>query len=69
VHWYEVTTIIVSLIGTLGGLLWYLLAPLKEAIERIDTDIKSLHDDMTATNRRIDTLYQMFVDLLREGRK
>ena len=49
---------------------------LKEGIERIDADVKEGREDMkafraemAAANSRIDTLYQMFVDLLKEGRK
>jgi len=49
---------------------------LKEGIERIDSDVKAGQEDMrafraemAAANARIDTLYQMFVDLLQEGRK
>ncbi len=49
---------------------------LKEGIERIDSDVKQSQEDMrafrvemAAANARIDTLYQWFVDLLKEGRK
>lgn len=49
---------------------------LKEGIERIDADVKEGREDMkafraemTAVNQRIDTSYQMFVDLLRDSKK
>lgn len=41
----------------------------KLGFQHIDSDMKAFRAEMTAANQRIDTLYQMFVDLLKEGRK
>jgi len=46
------------------------------AVNRIDTDVKGVREDMKGLSSRldghatrIDQLYRMFVDLLKEGRK
>ena len=57
-NWIEVITII----GTLGGLMIYL-------IQRMDADIKSLGNRLDGHAMRIDQLYKMFVDLLKEQKK
>lgn len=53
--WIQVITIIASL----GGLMIYL-------IQRMDADIKSLCNRLDGHATRIDQLYKMFVDLLKE---
>lgn len=56
--WIQVLTIIASVIGSA----YYFSREIK-------ADIKSQTDRLDASNIRIDQLYGMFVDLLREGRK
>jgi hypothetical protein len=58
-----------TVMSVLGGIMFYLMGRVDGALNRMDQDLKSLHNDMTAANQRIDTLYQMFVDLLKEGRR
>lgn len=57
--WLQTLTII----GVLGSFTMWIF-------NRLDTDIKSLSsdlkNDMRTQNERIDRLYQMFVDLLKE---
>lgn len=60
--WVQVVTII----GTLGGLMFFL-------VQRMDKDITSLSDRIDKMGsrldghaQRIDQLYKMFVDLLKE---
>ena len=70
--WYQVATIVGVIIGfmaiiiTLG--IW--------AINKLDGDIKSLSIDVKSMGTRldghamrIDQLYHMFIDLVKEGRK
>ena len=53
--WIQVLTII----SVLGGLMIYL-------IQKIDSDVKSLGNRLDGHAMRIDQLYKMFVDLLKE---
>lgn len=53
--WLQVLTII----GVLGGFNFFMM-------QRMDDDIKSISNRMDGHARRIDQLYQMFVDLLKE---
>ena len=56
--WIQVITIIASL----GGLIIYL-------VQKIDSDVKSLGNRLDGHAQRIDQLYRMFVDLLKEHKK
>lgn len=53
--WIQVITII----GSLGALMIYL-------VQKIDSDVKSLGTRLDSHAQRIDMLYKMFVDLLKE---
>lgn len=46
----------------MAAIAWYFTHDIKE-------DLKELKSDMKIQNKRIDTLYQMFVDLLKERSK
>lgn len=50
---------VITIIGTLGGMMFYF-------ISKIDADIKAINARADVQNARIDQLYQMFVDLLKE---
>jgi hypothetical protein len=54
-HWAEVFTII----GVLGGFMIYML-------QRIEKDIDGSNRRLDGHAQRIDQLYKMFVDLLKE---
>lgn len=54
-NWIEVVTII----GSLGGIMFFL-------VNRIDSDVKSACARLDGHAQRIDQLYKMFVDLLKE---
>jgi hypothetical protein len=57
-EWIQVLTII----GVLGGFtLWH--------AARVDNEIKEIRETNKDTNRRVDQLYMMFCDLLKEQRK
>lgn len=71
---------IFAIIGALGGVVGvysFLKGGIEKMIQRhtdtlhkdimgIKDDIKEMREDSKKMNQRIDTLYQMFVDLLRE---
>lgn len=50
-----------TIIGVLGAFTFWLFT-------KLDTDIKSQNQRLDAQLQRIDKLYQMFIDLLREGK-
>lgn len=52
----------IFIVGSLGGLMFYF-------ISRIDAEIVQIKSRADSQNARIDQLYQMFVDLLKNGRK
>jgi len=56
--WYQVVTII----ATLGGLTVWLFS-------RLDADILALGNRMDRHDQRIDQLYTMFVELLKDAKK
>lgn len=66
--WVQVITIILSL----AGVTYWFKSELEKDIQRIDTDIKGLAQKLDietkAQTARTDQLYQMFIDLLKEGR-
>lgn len=57
-NWIEVFTII----GVNAGIIVWM-------VNKLDADIKSLGNRLDGHAARIDQLYKMFVDLLKEGRK
>jgi hypothetical protein len=65
--WIQVVTII----GSLGGIMIYMLQRLEKDFDRVNRDIDKINTNMDAMGRRldghatrIDQLYKMFVDLL-----
>lgn len=51
-----------TIIGTLGAFIFW-------TINRLDNDINKIHMDLREQGQRTDRLYEMFIDLLKEGRK
>lgn len=51
-----------TIIGSLGAFMFW-------GFTKLDNDIKSSNDRIDAQMCRIDQLYSMYVDLLKEGRK
>lgn len=63
--WIQVLTIIgtnIALFGILAALIMW-------SIGKIDSDVKGLGIRLDGHAMRIDQLYRMFIDLLKEGRK
>jgi hypothetical protein len=54
-EWLQVFTIIISL----AGFIFWVRTDLKEDINRVDQDCR-------AANLRVDQLYQMFIELLKD---
>lgn len=50
-----------TIIGVLGAFTFWLFT-------KLDNDIKSVATRMEQQNTRIDQLYQMFIDLVKEGK-
>jgi len=67
--WVQVFTIIFSL----GGILYWFKSDLEKDINRLDNDVKAsnarMDQHISLSNARTDQLYQMFIDLLKEGKK
>lgn len=65
-------TAVVS-VSTVVGFVYMFLRNMKDdlgrRIDRIDIDVKSCVARLDTHATRIDQLYQMFVDLLKEGKK
>jgi hypothetical protein len=63
--WIKVITIIginIALFGALATLIIYV-------VNKLDADVKSACTRLDGHAQRIDQLYRMFIDLLKEGRK
>ena len=67
---------IVTIIGTVFASMMIIKASLKESIDHITKAVDRLEVDQKETNARLDQfssrldqLYQMFIDLLKEGKK
>lgn len=67
---------ILALMGVNIAMLALLTTLVVWALGKIDAEVKSLSDSVKASNARLDShasridlLYRMFVDLLKEGRK
>lgn len=63
--WTQVMTII----GVLGGFMFYMIQRLEKDIDGINKNVDSLARRMDGHAARIDKLYEMFIDLIKEGRK
>lgn len=63
--WIQTLTII----GTLTGIMMYMGNRLHADVDRLDADMKLCMKRLDGHATRIDQLYQMFVDLLKENRK
>ncbi len=48
-----------TIIGVLGAFTFWLFT-------KLDADIRASNADIRASNQRVDQLYQMFIDLLKE---
>lgn len=63
--WIQIITVIgvnIALFAALAGLIIWV-------VNKLDSDIKSLGNRLDGHATRIDQLYKMFVDLLKEQRK
>ncbi len=63
--WIQIITVIgvnIALFAALAGLIIWV-------VSKLDNDIKSLGNRLDGHATRIDQLYKMFVDLLKEQRK
>jgi hypothetical protein len=61
-NWIEVFTII----GILGGFMFFMLQHIEKDIDRLVSNIDTSNRRLDGHAQRIDQLYRMFVDLLRE---
>ena len=63
----------ITIIGTLGGFMFWIFNKLDTDIKSVDSKLDSWIRHSSAMNaeqaKRTDRLYQMFVDLLKEGKK
>lgn len=64
-EWTQVFTII----GVLGGFIFYMIQRLEKDFDKTNKSIEVLSGRLDGHATRIDQLYRMFVDLLKEGRK
>jgi len=60
--WIQVFTII----GVLGGFMFFMLQRLEKDIDGIKTDVNASNKRLDGHAMRIDQLYKMFVDLLKQ---
>jgi hypothetical protein len=63
--WAHILTIAglnISMFAALAGLVVW-------TVNKHDSELKSIHNRLDGHASRIDQLYQMFVDLIKEGRK
>jgi hypothetical protein len=74
--WNQIFIIVVEIFGVVGSIGGFVLwsttkldGDLKLLASRIDNDTKMLISRIDSSHARIDQLYQMFVDLLKEGQK
>ncbi len=64
-NWEQIGTIIgvnIALFGAMTGLIIW-------TVTKHDSEIKSIANRLDGHAQRIDQLYQMFVDLIKEGKK
>lgn len=70
--WYQVGTFIgvnVALFGALATLIVWVVNKLDSDIKNINSDVKACMNRLDGHAMRIDQLYQMFVQLLKDGKK
>jgi hypothetical protein len=63
--WAQILTIVgvnIALLAALAGLIIW-------AVSKLDSDMKSIGSRLDGHAARIDQLYRMFIDLLKEGKK
>jgi len=53
----------------MAAIAWYFTHDIKEGLVKLDSDLKSQGERIDAQGQRIDRLYQMFVDLLKDRSK
>ena len=63
--WIQVFTII----GVLGGFMFFMLQRLEKDMDKTNTVIEASNRRLDGHAMRIDQLYQMFVQLLKEEKK
>ncbi len=72
-EWIHVLTIIFSQASIISGILFWFMSDIKSDIKKVEDDLKEqnakFNERFDLQNSRIDQLYQMFVDLLKEGKK
>jgi len=64
-EWSQVLTIV----GVNTGLIAALITIIVWMVNKLDNDVKSVCSRLDGHATRIDQLYHMFIDLLKEGRK
>jgi hypothetical protein len=57
-----------TIIGVLGGFLFFILQRLEKDMDKMNTNIDASNRRLDGHAQRIDQLYHMFVDLLKERR-
>ena len=70
--WIQVATIIgvnVAVFAVLATLIIWAVNKLHADVKSLNTDVKSIGSRLDGHANRIDQLYRMFVDLVKEGRK
>lgn len=70
--WFQVGTIIgvnIALFGALATLIVWVVNKLDADVKSINADVKSAMNRLDGHAIRIDQLYQMFIQLVKEGRK
>lgn len=70
--WYQVGAFIgvnVALFGALATLIIWVVNKLDGDVKSINADVKSCMNRLDGHAARIDQLYQMFIQLVKDGRK
>lgn len=60
---------LITIIGVNVAMIGFFITGAYWMVSRIDADVKSIGARLDGHAMRIDQLYRMFVDLLKEGRK
>lgn len=56
----------ITMTAAICGFLWYFLSNVQRDIQRLDKDMQACNNRIDQAMARIDRLYEMFVDLLKE---
>lgn len=70
--WIQVATIIgvnIAVFAVLATLIVWAVNKLDADVKSLNTDVKAIGSRLDGHANRIDQLYRMFVDLVKEGRK